>query len=154
MPFAVKKMEGLIHRTLHKEAEYASCPAESCKKKHREWFNISKREAKGVVEMWKKLSELEPYTETRQLNDIWQGIATAQLAKPWSPDAKVWLKEELLTIVSKEEKLAKLAKLAKLQDSLDRKKQEREGIKQQLLQAEEDEERLRKQLEGLAIGNR
>ncbi|KAM0382887.1 hypothetical protein ACHAPY_003518 [Fusarium culmorum] len=148
MPFAVKKMEGLIHRTLHKEAEYASCPAESCKKKHREWFNISKREAKGVVEMWKKLSELEPYTETRQLNDIWQGIATAQLAKPWSPDAKVWLKEELLTIVSKEEKLAKL------QDSLDRKKQEREGIKQQLLQAEEDEERLRKQLEGLAIGNR
>ncbi|EKJ76485.1 hypothetical protein FPSE_03327 [Fusarium pseudograminearum CS3096] len=148
MPCAVKKMEGLIHSTLHIEAEYASCPAESCKKKHREWFNISKREAKGVVEMWKRFSELMPYTETRQLNDIWQGIATAQLAKPWSPDAKVWLKEELLAIVSKEEKLAKL------QDSLDKKKQEREGIKQQLLQAEEDEERLRKQLEGLAIGNR
>lgn len=151
MPCAVRRMEGLIHSTLHIEAEYASCPAESCKRKHREWFNISKREAKGVVEMWKKFSELMPYTETRQLNDIWQGIATAQLAKPWSSDAKVWLKEELLTIVSKEEKLAKLAKL---QDSLDKKKQERKGIKQQLLQAEEDEERLRKQLEELAVGNR
>ncbi|ESU16140.1 hypothetical protein FGSG_09540 [Fusarium graminearum PH-1] len=130
------------------EAEYASCPAKSCETKHREWFKISKREAKEVVEIWKKFSELMPYTETRQLNDIWQGITTAQLAKPWSSDAKVWLKEELLTIVSKEKRLAKL------QDNLDKKKQEREGIKQKLLQAEEDEERLRKQLEGLAIGNR
>ncbi|CEF84645.1 unnamed protein product [Fusarium graminearum] len=148
MPYASMKMEGLIHRTLHMEAEYASCPAKSCETKHREWFKISKREAKEVVEIWKKFSELMPYTETRQLNDIWQGITTAQLAKPWSSDAKVWLKEELLTIVSKEKRLAKL------QDNLDKKKQEREGIKQKLLQAEEDEERLRKQLEGLAIGNR
>ncbi|CEI40609.1 hypothetical protein FVEN_g1585 [Fusarium venenatum] len=145
MPCAVKKMEKLIHYTLHIEEEYASCPATSCKKRHGEWFNISEGDAQGVVEIWGKFSNLMPYTETRQLNDIWKSIVTAQLAKPWSSGTKTWLKEELLTIVSKE---------AKLQDNLEKKKQERKEIKQQLLKIEEDEERLQRQLEGLAIGNR
>ncbi|KAG8667293.1 hypothetical protein FPOAC2_12455 [Fusarium poae] len=145
MPCAVKKMEELIHRTLYIEAEYASCPATSCRKMHREWFNISESDAREVVKIWEKFSNLMPYNESRQLNVIWESIVTAQLAKTWSSDTKAWLKEELLTIVSKE---------TKLRDSLEEKKRERKEIQRQLSKVEEDEKRLQKQLEGLAIGDR
>jgi hypothetical protein len=145
MPCAVKRMEGLIHRTLHMEKEVASCPAKSCKAKHREWFKISEEEALGVVKIWQQFSKLEPYTEERQLNDIWKSIVAAQRAKPWSSGTKEWLREELLTIVSKE---------TKLRVDLDEATQAREKMEQQLLKAEKDEEHFRKQLEGLVISNK
>ncbi|GKT98868.1 hypothetical protein FLAG1_00713 [Fusarium langsethiae] len=148
MPCAPKKMERLIHLTLHMEEQEASCPAASCTKKHKEWFKISTGEAKEVVEIWKKFSELTPYAESRKLDDIWQSIVTAQQAKPWPSGTKTWLKKELLTIVSKETKLRDLQKI------LERKKQKRKEIEQQLLEAEEDEKCLREQMEGLAISNR
>ncbi|RGP75210.1 hypothetical protein FSPOR_832 [Fusarium sporotrichioides] len=148
MRCAVKKVEKLIHLTLHMEEQEASCPAASCTQKHKEWFKISKDEAKEVVEIWQKFSELTPYTESRKLNVIWQSIVTAQQAKPWPSSTKTWLKKELLTIVSKETKLWDLQKI------LERKKQKRKEIEQQLLEAEEDEKCLREQMEGLAISNR
>lgn len=108
MPYAVQKMEGLIHLTLHMEREYAWCPSKKCKKEHNEWFEISHKEAWSVVGTWQKFSELMPYTESGDLDDVWSDIVARALRDgPCSSSSKEWLKTELLTIISKQERVAK-----------------------------------------------
>ncbi|RGP77680.1 hypothetical protein FLONG3_4253 [Fusarium longipes] len=95
MPCAVRRMEGLVHKTLHMEAKDVYCPDKSCRTKHREWFKISETEAEKVVRIWQKFSESQPYTESRQLSRTWEGIAATQETKPWSSDTKEWLRKGL-----------------------------------------------------------
>ncbi|CAG7564827.1 unnamed protein product [Fusarium equiseti] len=108
MPYAVQKMEGLIHLTLHMEREYAWCPSKKCKKEHNEWFEISHKEAWSVVGTWQKFSELMPYTESGDLDDVWSDIVARALRDgPCSSSSKEWLETELLTIISEQERVAK-----------------------------------------------
>jgi hypothetical protein len=108
MPCAVQKMEGLIHLTLHMEGEYAWCPSKKCKKTHKEWFEISHKEAWSVVKTWQKFSMLMPYTKSGILDNIWADIVAGALrGEPCSSSSKEWLETELLTMISKQERLAK-----------------------------------------------
>ncbi|KAJ4012903.1 hypothetical protein NW752_006175 [Fusarium irregulare] len=104
MPCAVERMEQLVHLTLHMEREDAWCPFKECKKKHKEWFEISRKEAESVVKMWQRFSKLMPYHESGYLDDIWSAIvATALRDGPYSSSSKEWLEKELLAIISEQE---------------------------------------------------
>ena len=109
MPCAIRRMERLIHLTLHMEREDAWCPFEECKKKHKEWFEISHKEARGVVEIWQKFSKLMPYHESGYLDKTWSVIVATALRKgPCSSSSKAWLEKEFIPIISKQQvRLAK-----------------------------------------------
>lgn len=108
MPCAIQRMERLIHLTLHMEREDAWCPFKKCMKKHKEWFEISHKEARGVVEIWQKFSKLMPYHESGYLDKTWSVTVMEALRKgPRSSSSKEWLEKELLTIISEQERPAK-----------------------------------------------
>ncbi|KAF9766126.1 hypothetical protein IL306_001482 [Fusarium sp. DS 682] len=119
MPCAAKKIESLIHETLHRERQVASCPSKACKSKRREWFKTSEDQARRVVEVWQQFSKLKPYDEKGTLKEDWKRCDLTQLSDECIWSAKEWLTTEWIKLIANvaEEKM--------------------EAMKQELLQTEE-----------------
>ncbi|KAM0562698.1 hypothetical protein ACHAPJ_001535 [Fusarium lateritium] len=158
MPHAVQRMESLIHQTLREENRKAHCPARSCGTDHREWFKISESEALGVVEIWQEFSKLKPYNDMGQLREVWEKHASRQLRLNGGSTARRWLTSTWAKIVTSEDE--RNVQMEKLRDNLAQAAERRKIAewqqslyKEKAMDAQEDEEHIRRQLEKLQINN-
>ncbi|KAM0348985.1 hypothetical protein ACHAPU_003919 [Fusarium lateritium] len=149
MPYAVRRMESLIHRTLHKEQRDTICRAQKCKAKHREWFEIPEDEAEHVAKVWYEFSELEPYDREGRLKEDWRSYASSPRNEDASVTTRDWLETEC--VVALEEIGTQIKKRRKrvLEGHLE-KTQERKRVADCMLsKAKKDEGRILKELRAL-----
>jgi hypothetical protein len=71
-----QRAETLTHYELIKEwRRERMCRAESCRKSHMEWFEISIERAKQVLGDWARfMKRAEPYDRDGQLNEEWREV--------------------------------------------------------------------------------
>ncbi|KAL9570024.1 hypothetical protein ACKAV7_006087 [Fusarium commune] len=138
MHCAVPKMESLIHQTLHREKQYASCPNTACKKTHREWFKIEENQARQVINVWQQFSKLTPYDKEGRLTDNWARYELTQLAQLDSEclwNTKKWLATEWFRLITEA-----------VEKDLAPKQEKRRAVEQQLAQMKMDEKPLQQML--------
>ncbi|KAF5640308.1 cat eye syndrome critical region 5 precursor [Fusarium tjaetaba] len=100
IPCAAKRIETLIHQTLHAQNMKASCPNKACQMKHKEWFKIEEVEAYRVIDIWQQFSELNPYDDKGGLGDHWAQYKLTQLDNGCLWDAKKWLATEWVKLIT------------------------------------------------------
>ncbi|SCO85412.1 uncharacterized protein FRV6_09539 [Fusarium oxysporum] len=138
MPCSVPRMESLIHQTLHREKQYASCPNTACPKTHREWFKIEENQARQVIKVWEQFSKLKPYDKEGRLTDNWARYELTQLAQLdneclWN--TKKWLATEWFRLITEA-----------VEKDLAPKQEKRRAVEQQLAQMKMDEKPLQQML--------
>lgn len=138
MPCSVPRMESLIHQTLHREKQYASCPNTACPKTHREWFKIEENQARQVIKVWEQFSKLKPYDKEGRLTDNWARYELTQLAQLdneclWN--TKKWLATEWFRLITEA-----------VEKDLAPKREKRRAVEQQLAQMKMDEKPLQQML--------
>ncbi|EWG42183.1 hypothetical protein FVEG_04090 [Fusarium verticillioides 7600] len=100
MPHAVRRMEALIHQTLHRKKMNASCPNTACQKTHKEWFRIEEEEAYRVIEIWQQFSKLNPYGDKGELEEHWARYKLTHLDDECLWNAKSWLATEWAKLIA------------------------------------------------------
>ncbi|KAI8723810.1 hypothetical protein NCS52_00237800 [Fusarium sp. LHS14.1] len=157
MPYAVRTIEGLIHRTLYKSRRYASCPNPACTKGHIEWFEISEMKARRAVEVWQQFSELQPYSGNGQLRPFWHNRTRDDLKSYSDLTVKEWVYERWVKVivpaaVEREKQISELQeKGARLAEKRKEAQERKKELEDEIQRLDQKEKKIQQELAELQI---
>jgi len=81
------RTEQLIHENLgmYRWKELDCNSGKGCGKSHKEWFDLTKKEAMATLECWKLWSDSEPYDDAGNLKDYWCDALESLRREPPEP---------------------------------------------------------------------
>ncbi|ORY66970.1 uncharacterized protein BCR38DRAFT_472501 [Pseudomassariella vexata] len=136
MPCAVRSMEALIHKSLHKyHRKVVECRRADCTTQHQEWFQLEKHAARDVVHLWRTFSQSEPYGQSGVLCEFWSNKSWEMYKASFfdRSNVKAWMESHLKSAIEQARQAKDKKRIEKFHEDLLRLKYDRNRSEKYIL---------------------